>query len=46
MCVVRTQVVIGSEEELDMVVSGVAALYRLRTRREHKVTEILVKRIV
>jgi hypothetical protein len=45
--VVRTQVVAGSPgEELDMVLSGVAASYKLRTRREHKVTEILVKRSV
>jgi hypothetical protein len=44
--VVRTQVVAGSGEELDMVSSGVAASYKLRTRREHMVTEILVKRSV
>ena len=46
MPVVRTQVVIGSGKELDVAVSELAASYRLRTRREHMVTEMLVKHFI
>ena len=43
MGTVRITVVIGSREDLELVSSGVAASYRLRTRREHKVDAMLIK---
>ena len=40
---VSMAVVLGSEEEYEPVLSGVAASYRFRTRREHKADAMLVQ---
>jgi hypothetical protein len=46
MRVVRITVVISSGEEPEPVLSGVATLYRLRTRREHNNDEMLIQSAV